>query len=588
MKKIFILLLSLMPILIFSQQSWQVGLQLGANSYQGDLRDPSLASLKLAKPAFGFTLGKELAPQWAIRLQAAFGELSGDDLENPESELYQRKFSFTTPLSTASFRIEWDMFGYRRYQRIRGVIDAYSEDNTKLPQAYLFTRKFSPYFYTGWGYTGVNPTTNYNEGGDVEPELIPLIAKDKLNAGKKTLFTFSFGMGVHYDLSEKIIIGAESTFYYPFNDYLDGVKYSGNPDEKDWFVSGMLNATYRLLDKDKDNDGIKDIDDACPLMPGPKESNGCPDTDKDGVADNTDRCPLEPGVANLFGCPIKDADGDGIYDDKDDCVDVPGIPKFNGCPDTDKDGVMDKEDECPEERGLSELKGCPDSDRDGIADKDDICPNEAGELRTRGCPDKDKDGVADKDDLCPTVPGVVGNKGCPAPIADRDMDGVADSKDDCIDVFGLERYAGCPDSDNDGIRDKDDKCPNEAGSASKAGCPDGTQELILENRVVYFDVAMDKVTADFQAEIDYIVKIMTDNPTIKVRVQGHTDNSGNAPSNLILSKKRAEFCASKLIERGIPSSRITTEGLGENRPVVDNGTPEGRKINRRVELILYK
>ena len=137
---------------------------------------------------------------------------------------------------------------------------------------------------------------------------------------------------------------------------------------------------------DTDKDGIIDIVDDCPGVPGPKENNGCPDTDGDGVLDKDDNCINERGPVENNGCPWGDTDGDGVYDNEDACVD---------------------------EAGPVETRGCPDSDGDGIADKDDACPENAGPAETNGCPDTDGDTVLDKDDQCPEIPGTVENNGCP-------------------------------------------------------------------------------------------------------------------------------------------------------------------------------
>lgn len=82
----------------------------------------------------------------------------------------------------------------------------------------------------------------------------------------------------------------------------------------------------------------------------------------------------------------KDFDQDGIKNKNDQCPMVPGLLEFNGCPDTDGDGVEDSKDACPEFAGKPELNGCPDSDNDGVADADDICPDESGTIDNNGCP----------------------------------------------------------------------------------------------------------------------------------------------------------------------------------------------------------
>ena len=87
--------------------------------------------------------------------------------------------------------------------------------------------------------------------------------------------------------------------------------------------------------KDTDGDGVPDIEDLCPEVPGPKENHGCPvfaDRDGDGVPDDIDRCPDVPGPAENAGCPWADRDKDGVPDKDDECPDEPGPPDNKGCP----------------------------------------------------------------------------------------------------------------------------------------------------------------------------------------------------------------------------------------------------------------
>ena len=83
----------------------------------------------------------------------------------------------------------------------------------------------------------------------------------------------------------------------------------------------------------------------------------------------------------------KDRDEDGIFDKDDACPDTPGLPEFNGCPDSDGDGIQDAEDSCPEEAGLAAFNGCPDSDNDGVQDSLDECPDIVGTPANSGCPE---------------------------------------------------------------------------------------------------------------------------------------------------------------------------------------------------------
>lgn len=136
--------------------------------------------------------------------------------------------------------------------------------------------------------------------------------------------------------------------------------------------------------------------------------------------DNTNVPDFWQGSASLmFRFGNTDRDKDGIKDKDDACPDVPGLAQFQGCPDTDGDGVPDKDDNCPEVAGPVENNGCPwpDTDGDGVLDKDDACPSVAGPAENNGCPwpDTDGDGILDKDDACPTVPGLAQYNGCPKP-----------------------------------------------------------------------------------------------------------------------------------------------------------------------------
>jgi OOP family OmpA-OmpF porin len=89
------------------------------------------------------------------------------------------------------------------------------------------------------------------------------------------------------------------------------------------------------------------------------------------------------------------------------------------------------------------------------------------------------------------------------------------------------------------------------------------------------------------AHMDYfasIKKLTESNSGSKVVINGYADSSGPESMNLTLSTRRAEFVKKQLFEAGIAAERIVAMGKGESDPVADNGTPEGRSKNRRVEI----
>ncbi len=151
-------------------------------------------------------------------------------------------------------------------------------------------------------------------------------------------------------------------------------------------------------------------------------------TDKSAVANF-----WQAGASILFRFGNNDRDKDGIKDSEDACPDVFGLAQFQGCPDTDGDGIADKDDNCPEVAGPVENNGCPwpDTDGDGVLDKDDACPNVAGPVENKGCPwpDTDGDGVLDKDDACPNVAGLKELNGCPRTAVEVAKDTEAALKD---------------------------------------------------------------------------------------------------------------------------------------------------------------
>ncbi|ELR70796.1 outer membrane protein, OmpA/MotB family [Fulvivirga imtechensis AK7] len=89
-------------------------------------------------------------------------------------------------------------------------------------------------------------------------------------------------------------------------------------------------------------------------------------------------------------------------------------------------------------------------------------------------------------------------------------------------------------------------------------------------------------------ELDLVADIMKQNPSMKIRLEGHTDNRGVAKHNQRLSKKRVEAVEEYLVKKGISSNRISGKGYGGSKPIADNEDPELRKLNRRVEFTIVK
>jgi len=311
------------------------------------------------------------------------------------------------------------------------------------------------------------------------------------------------------------------------------------------------------------------------------------DRDKDGIPDLTDKCPDLPGVASAMGCP--DRDGDAVADADDKCPDVAGIVAMMGCPDRDSDGISDLDDKCPDAAGSAAMMGCPDGDGDGITDGDDACPDAKGTAAFRGCPDTDGDGLGDNVDNCPREAGPASNKGCP--LADRDGDGIPDATDICPDKKGTAAGKGCPDTDGDGVYDNEDRCPDKAGPITNKGCPEIKVEdkakLERAVKLVQFESGKAVLLQKSYTVLDEVVAVMKQYPEYSLNIDGHTDNQGDDKMNLQLSERRAKTCLDYLVSKGAAASRIAATGYGETRPISDNGTAAGRDKNRRVQFELY-
>ena len=241
--------------------------------------------------------------------------------------------------------------------------------------------------------------------------------------------------------------------------------------------------------------------------------------------------------------------------------------------DTDGDGLTDDVDECPNEpetrNGFQDDDGCPDeldSDGDGLKDSEDACPTEP----------EDMDGFQDED-------------GCPD--TDNDGDGVADASDACPDEPGPADNRGCPDPDRDGdtVVDRLDNCPDEAGDPANRGCKRrqlvaiGQDKIELVDRV-YFRTNRNTIQRRSFALLDNVAAVLQSHPSVRVRIEGHTDDRGDDTYNKNLSQSRADQVMRYLVRKGVDASRLESVGYGEEQPLESNDTNEGRAANRRVDF----
>lgn len=106
--------------------------------------------------------------------------------------------------------------------------------------------------------------------------------------------------------------------------------------------------------------------------------------------------------------------------------------------------------------------------------------------------------------------------------------------------------------------------------------------VVLKN--IFFDVAKFELQPASVIELDKVVQLLQENPTVKIQIGGHTDNVGSAADNLKLSGNRARSVVNYLIGKGIAATRLSYKGFGATQPVADNNSESGRAQNRRTEL----
>ena len=101
-----------------------------------------------------------------------------------------------------------------------------------------------------------------------------------------------------------------------------------------------------------------------------------------------------------------------------------------------------------------------------------------------------------------------------------------------------------------------------------------------------FGTASAELSAEATTKLDDVIKIMMDNPSTRLTVEGYTDNQGDAATNQALSEARAQAVVDYLVAGGIAADRLSAVGYGEENPIASNDTPEGRAKNRRIEFVV--
>jgi len=106
--------------------------------------------------------------------------------------------------------------------------------------------------------------------------------------------------------------------------------------------------------------------------------------------------------------------------------------------------------------------------------------------------------------------------------------------------------------------------------------------IVLKN--IFFDVNKFDLKPESEAELEILIQLLNDNPTLKIQISGHTDNIGKIADNQLLSENRAKAVINFLISKNINPARLTAKGFGATQPIAPNNSDEGRALNRRTEM----
>ncbi len=383
---------------------------------------------------------------------------------------------------------------------------------------------FSPYAYAGIGGFYYERTAEGDAG-------VP-------NDGTFHSVHVPIGVGAEFALSKTATLSAEvgarildnTTEFLPTG--------SNNMLGTDWYPTARVGLAFYLGSSDDD------------------------DNDGDGLTN---------GYEKRIGTSIDlaDTDGDGLNDYEE-------VVKYKTGPttaDTDGDGLKDGEEVITYRTSPVEK----DTDRDGLSDGEEVASLRTDPLKA----DTDGDGLSDAEEVRTTKTDPL--------KADTDGDGL----NDAAEVRTHKTNPMKADTDggtvNDGAEVARGSNPLVAGDdVPKPVVPtvEVGKAIVLEG--IVFQTSKAVIEGQSEATLNQAYDVLANNAEIAVEIRGYTDNVGKAAANKKLSLRRAEAVKAWLVAKGIAASRIGVKGLGAENPIEDNGTPEGRAKNRRIEFFRVK
>jgi outer membrane protein OmpA-like peptidoglycan-associated protein len=404
----------------------------------------------------------------------------------------------------------------------------------------------SPFDMDVWNpyiYGGVGGMYFYNDKK-------PVVSPGKEPGEEKGFTTiYPIGLGFEAALSDKLTLDFSGGYHFTGSDDLNGWSNKNSGGKNDGFYNFGIGLIFVSGSgaSDNDNDGLTKREEK---ELGTDPNN--PDTDGDGLKDGEE-------VNTYYTNPLNpDTDGDSLTDGDE-------IRKYKTDPnkaDTDGDELNDNDE-------IMKYKTDPlnkDTDGDKLYDGSEVLIYKTDPLKV----DTDGDGLTDGDEvnLYKTDPLKV----------DTDGDGLKDGEE--VNMYRTDPLN--PDTDGGTVDDftevKRGTNPlNPDDDVVKINAP-----IVLEG--ITFETGKWDITPESEVVLQGALKTLKTYPDIIVEISGHTDDVGSASSNQNLSQKRAEAVRMWLISKGIAPDRLIAVGYGEEWPRVPNTTPDGRRLNRRIEF----
>ncbi len=245
-KKISVAFLFFFSICSFSKSfgqataaKYELGANLGAYVYQGDLSPRRWGSLKTIKPGVGISFARIISPSFSLGAMFNIFSLKGDETKFSTPEYRQfRAFKFKSKMKELSLLAKWNVLGSGTYET-----------------------KFEPYVFAGAGLAFVNTTIDYSAFnasyfGD-GTAIAAGLATDAAKAARKTIPVVPAGLGLRYNLSSSLALNLESTYRFTGSDYIDGFSVAANPGKNDHYFSQTVGISKKLGRKNKTG---------CPVM----------------------------------------------------------------------------------------------------------------------------------------------------------------------------------------------------------------------------------------------------------------------------------------------------------------------------------